>query len=66
MSKNKCEFLYCWSIAFNYNGYLNSKVHGTYMGPTLGRQGLGGSHVGPMILAIWVYFWQLMTLGLQA
>ena len=31
----------------------DSKVHGTYMGPTWGRQDPGGPHVGPMILAIW-------------
>ena len=31
----------------------DSKVHGTYMGPTWDRQGPGGSHVGPMNLAIW-------------
>ena len=30
----------------------DSKVHGVYMGPTWGRQNPGGSHVGPMILAI--------------
>ena len=31
----------------------DSKVHGAYMGPTWGRQGPGGPHVGPMIFAIW-------------
>ena len=31
----------------------DSKVHGAYMGPTWGRQDPGGSHVGPMNLAIW-------------
>ena len=31
----------------------DSKVHGAYMVPTWGRQDPGGSHVGPMILAIW-------------
>ena len=30
----------------------DSKVHGAYMGPTWGRQGPGGPHVGPMNLAI--------------
>ena len=34
----------------------DSKVHGTYMGPTLGEQNPGGPHVGPMILAIWVVY----------
>ena len=31
----------------------DSKVHGTHMGPTWGRQDPGGPHVGPMNLAIW-------------
>ena len=31
-----------------------NKVHGVNMGPTWGRQDPGGSHVGPMNLAIWV------------
>ena len=31
---------------------LDSKVHGAYMGPTWGRQEPGGSHVGPMNLAM--------------
>ena len=35
--------------------YPDSKVHGTYMGPTWGRQDPGGLHVGPMNLAIRVY-----------
>ena len=39
-----------------------SKVHGTNMGPTWGRQDPGGPHVGPMsLLAIWavkeIFFW---------
>ena len=32
----------------------NSKVHGANMGPIWGRQDLGGPHVDPMNLAIWV------------
>ena len=32
----------------------DSKVHGTIMGPTWGRQDPGGPHVGPMNVAIWV------------
>ena len=32
---------------------LDSKVHGTNMEPILGRQDLGGPHVGPVNLAIW-------------
>ena len=31
-----------------------SKVHGSNMGPTWGRQDPGRSRVGPMNLAIWV------------
>ena len=31
----------------------DSKVHGANMRPIWGRQDLGGSHVGPMNLAIW-------------
>ena len=34
----------------------NSKVHGANMEPTWGRQGPGGSHVGPMNLAIWGFY----------
>ena len=30
----------------------DSKVYGTNMGPTWGRQDLGGPHVGPMNFAI--------------
>ena len=29
-------------------------VHGANMGPIWGRQDLGGPHVGPMKLVIWV------------
>ena len=32
--------------------YLDNKVHGTYIGPTRGRQDPGGPHVGPMNLDI--------------
>ena len=32
----------------------DSKVHGDYMGPTWVLSSLGGPHVGPMNLAIWV------------
>ena len=35
-------------------GYLDSKIHGAYMGPIWGRQDPGGPHVGPMNFAIWV------------
>ena len=38
-----------------YNAYSDSKFHGANMGPIWGRQDPGGSHVGPMNLAIWVY-----------
>ena len=49
-----------------------SKVYGANMGPTWGRQDPGGSHVGPMNLAIWgiavlsVGFWSLkFAAGIQ-
>ena len=32
------------------------KVHGANMGPTWAQQDTGRPHVGPMNLAIWVYF----------
>ena len=35
------------------NHQRDSKVHGANMGPICGRQDPGGSHVGPMNLAIW-------------
>ena len=37
------------------NNFPYNKVHGANMGPTWGRQDPGGTHVGPMNLAIWVY-----------
>ena len=40
-------------MSFRYTS-PDSKVHWAYMGPTWGRQDPGGSHVGPMILALWV------------
>ena len=39
-------------LALSY-GDPDSKVYGANMGPTWGRQDPGGSHVGPMNLAIW-------------
>ena len=33
----------------------DSKVHGSIMGPTWGRQDPGWPHVGHVNLAIWVY-----------
>ena len=35
--------------------YPDNKVHGANMGPIWGRQDPGGSHVGPMNFAIWIY-----------
>ena len=35
--------------------YPESKAHAANMGPIWGRQDPGGPHVGPMIIAIWVY-----------
>ena len=37
--------------------YLDSKVYGAYMGPTLGRQDPGGPNVGPMNFAFWEGEW---------
>ena len=45
--------------------YFGSKVHGANMGPIWGRQDLGGPHVGPMNLAIWVFTRSTMSMGLS-
>ena len=37
-----------------WNHFPDSKFHGANMGPIWGQQDLGGPHVGPMNLAIWV------------
>ena len=37
-------------------GFLDSKVHGTNMGPIWVHQDPGGPHVGPMNFAIWDHF----------
>ena len=34
----------------------DNNVHGANMGPSWGRQELGGSHVGPMNFVIWVHY----------
>ena len=36
-----------------HNDVPDSKVYGANMGPNWGRQDPGGSHIGPMIFAIW-------------
>ena len=41
--------------------YPDSKVHGANMGPTWGRQDLGGLHVDPMNLAMREYFQPVHT-----
>ena len=43
--------------SFPLDSIPDSKVHGANMGPTWGRQAPGGSHVGPMNLAIWDILW---------
>ena len=55
-----CEFI-IWPMPYAclYHAacktmFPDSKVHGANMGPTWGRQALGGPHVGPMNFAIWV------------
>ena len=35
--------------------FTNNKVHGANMGPNWGRQDPGGTHVGPMKFAVWVW-----------
>ena len=55
---------FSWMWLFSYSDicfrmmvtcmYLDSTVHGANMGPIWDRQDPGGSHVGPMNLAIWV------------
>ena len=44
------------STAYKYihDFFPYSKVRGTNMGPTRGRQDPGGAHVGPMNFAVWV------------
>ena len=51
---------YCWYDCSNMQLHTccwiitpDSKVHGANMGPICGRQDPGGSHVGPVNLAIW-------------
>ena len=64
-SKNesiRSQFMLCFvslwfpvNLSISYTCHFtnpNSKVHGTYMGPTWGRQDPGGTQVGPMNLAI--------------
>ena len=36
--------------------FPDSKVQGANTGPIWGRQDPGGPHVGPMFLAIWVFY----------
>ena len=43
--------------------YPDSKVRGSNMGLIWGRQDPGGPHVGPMNLAIWVYFHFIIYTG---
>ena len=45
--------LYLYPTIMGKNAIPDSKVYGANMGPTWDRQGPGGSHVGPMSLAIW-------------
>ena len=46
-------FLSPFSFHRSFKTIPDSKVRGTNMGPTWGRQDPGGPHVGPMNLAIW-------------
>ena len=45
--------LISFSSLVAYNNNPDSKVHEANMGPTWGRQGPGGPHVGPMNFAVW-------------
>ena len=47
-----------WRCSSNLKSILDSKVHWAYMGPTWGRQDLGGPHIGPMIIDVWVRYIQ--------
>ena len=44
------------NVAIADGDYPDSKVHGANMGPTWVLSSPGGPHVGPMNLAIWVYY----------
>ena len=44
----------------------DSNVHGANMGPTWGRPGPGGPHVGHVNLAIWVIFALLYSIALRS
>ena len=41
----------------------DSKVHGANMGPIWGQQDPGGSHVGPMNIAIWEAISKMLLYG---
>ena len=41
------------SLSHLVNTIPDNKVHGANMGPTWGWQDPGGTHAGPMNLAIW-------------
>ena len=43
-----------WDMETKIGIYPDNKVYGANMGPIWGRQDPGGSHIGPMDLAIWV------------
>ena len=45
-----------WQLLWPCHVQPDSKVYGAYMGPTWGRQGPGGPHVGLMNLAIWAHW----------
>ena len=49
------KFVHLWHFQIRFISFPHpdSKVHGTNMGPTWGRQDPGGPHVGHVNLAIW-------------
>ena len=51
--KRKLTMLWWGCTVWLYDYILDSKFHGANMGPIWGRQGPGGSYVGPTNFAIW-------------
>ena len=47
-------YIYNTSIKLSFRAYPVNKVNGANMGPIWDRQDPGGSHFGPINLAIWV------------
>ena len=69
-SKLLCYYsIISWTIPEKLNGINenpDSKDHEAYMGPTWGRQDPGGTHVGPMNLAIRECYSEFLTANVYA